>query len=533
MHKLPQPVKLWYLSSFFRQEKPQAGRFRQFWQVGAEAIGSDDPAVDAETILLLGKLLEELEVGGRAPADRQPRHPRAARRLSRAAAGPPARPRGRARPRTSARGSTSTRCARSTPTTRGPRRHGDAPLLLDRLDADDAEHFAAVRELLDAPSVPYEVDPTLVRGLDYYTRTVFEFTSDALGAQSGVGGGGRYDGLVEQLGGPPTPGCGWAAGVERMLLAGGAAPGRAAAGRPVRRVGRPAAARAPRSRRREARRAGLARRWSWPAARSRASSSRPTGSARATLRSSATTGRCSRTWRPASRTTCDGRGRRADPARAGHAMRPPPRANAFRDAWAGDLHRRARRRAGARRGLGAPPPRPRRPDLHRPARPLRHRAARLPPGGRRRGVRRRRAAALRARRQRRGRRRRARAGQRQPEPRRRARSRCSVGEMQRARRGRDAAVPDRRGRSRSTRRSPAPPRARPAPRRHARGAGAAPRGRRADARRARRARLPGDRDADPHALDAGGRARLPRPRAHAARATCTRCRSRRSCSSSC
>jgi histidyl-tRNA synthetase len=95
-----------------------------------------------------------------------------------------------------------------------------APRLLDHLDGDDAEHFAQVRALLDAANVPYEVDSTLVRGLDYYTRTVFEFTSQALGAQSGVGGGGRYDGLVEQLGGPPTPGIGWAAGIERILLAG-------------------------------------------------------------------------------------------------------------------------------------------------------------------------------------------------------------------------------------------------------------------------------------------------------------------------
>ena len=80
-----------------------------------------------------------------------------------------------------------------------------------------------MRALLDAAELAYEVDPTLVRGLDYYTRTVFEFTSDALGAQSGVGGGGRYDGLIEQIGGPPTPGMGWAAGVERMLLAVGRA----------------------------------------------------------------------------------------------------------------------------------------------------------------------------------------------------------------------------------------------------------------------------------------------------------------------
>jgi histidyl-tRNA synthetase len=95
----------------------------------------------------------------------------------------------------------------------------DAPRLLDRIDQADAEHLAEVRALLDGAGLRYELDGTLVRGLDYYTRTVFEFTSDQLGAQSGVAGGGRYDGLVEQLGGPSTPGVGWAAGVERMLLA--------------------------------------------------------------------------------------------------------------------------------------------------------------------------------------------------------------------------------------------------------------------------------------------------------------------------
>ncbi len=100
----------------------------------------------------------------------------------------------------------------------------DAPKLLDRLAPEDAEHFAAVRALLDRAGLRYELDPTLVRGLDYYTRTLFEFSSDALGAQSGVGGGGRYDRLIEQLDGPPTPACGWAAGVERMLLAGGEMP---------------------------------------------------------------------------------------------------------------------------------------------------------------------------------------------------------------------------------------------------------------------------------------------------------------------
>jgi histidyl-tRNA synthetase len=100
----------------------------------------------------------------------------------------------------------------------------DAPKLLDCLSEEDAEHFAEVRALLDDAGIRYELDPTLVRGLDYYTRTLFEFSSDALGAQSGVGGGGRYDRLIEQLDGPPTPASGWAAGVERMLLAAGELP---------------------------------------------------------------------------------------------------------------------------------------------------------------------------------------------------------------------------------------------------------------------------------------------------------------------
>src|SRR5207244_8684531 len=102
-----------------------------------------------------------------------------------------------------------------------------APKLLDRLSATDAEHLAQVRRLLDRAGIRYELDPTLVLGLDYYTRTLFEFSSDALGAQSGVGGGGRYDRLMELLEGPRTPGCGWAAGVERILLSTGELPAQA------------------------------------------------------------------------------------------------------------------------------------------------------------------------------------------------------------------------------------------------------------------------------------------------------------------
>jgi histidyl-tRNA synthetase len=219
MHKLAQPVKLWYLGPYFRAERPQHGRYRQFAQVGIEAIGSDDPAVDAETILLLAELLEAIK----------------ARDL---------------RLRLSSLGTPDTRAEYKAALQGYLREHEDrlsrevrdridlnplrafdadhpgtrevmqgAPLLLDRLNDDDREHFEAVKALLDAAGLAYEIDPALVRGLDYYTRTVFEFTSDALGSQSGVGGGGRYDGLIEQLGGPPTPGMGWAAGVERILLA--------------------------------------------------------------------------------------------------------------------------------------------------------------------------------------------------------------------------------------------------------------------------------------------------------------------------
>jgi histidyl-tRNA synthetase len=224
MHKLALPVKLWYLSSFFRYERAQAGRYRQFWQVGAEAIGSEDPAVDAESIALLQALLDELGVRDV--------------RLRLSSLGTPAT---RAAYREELQAHLRANADRLSEDVRSridlnPLRAFDsdhpgtrdvmasAPLLLDRLEGADAEHFAEVRALLDAAGVAYELDPTLVRGLDYYTRTVFEFTSDALGAQSGVGGGGRYDGLIEQLGGPPTPGTGWAAGIERMLLAAEALP---------------------------------------------------------------------------------------------------------------------------------------------------------------------------------------------------------------------------------------------------------------------------------------------------------------------
>ena len=224
MHKQPQPVKLWYLSSFFRAEAPQRGRYRQFWQVGAEAIGSAGPETDAELILLLADLLQAVGVTqsrlrlsslGTAATRREYREELTAFLRAHEDG---------LSPEVISRIDLNPMRAFDAGDRRTQETMRDAPILLDRLAPEDAEHFAEVRRLLDDAGLVYELDPTLVRGLDYYARTVFEFTSDALGAQSGVGGGGRYDGLIEQLGGPATPGCGWAAGVERMLLSAGEQP---------------------------------------------------------------------------------------------------------------------------------------------------------------------------------------------------------------------------------------------------------------------------------------------------------------------
>jgi histidyl-tRNA synthetase len=219
MHKLAQPVKLSYCGPFFRHERPQAGRYRQFHQIGVEAIGTDSALADAETIMLLSDLLAELGVPG-------------------------------VELRLGSLGSPQTRSSYLEDLKAHLRSHEEelsedvrerieinplrafdaddegtqgvmasAPTIVERLEGEDAEHFAEVRALLEGAGIAYVIDPTLVRGLDYYTRTIFSFVCDELGAQSEVGGGGRYDGLIEQLGGPATPAIGWAAGIERILLA--------------------------------------------------------------------------------------------------------------------------------------------------------------------------------------------------------------------------------------------------------------------------------------------------------------------------
>ncbi len=219
MHKLAQPVKLSYLGPFFRHERPQAGRYRQFHQLGIECIGTDSPLADAEVILLLSDLLGELGVPGvelrlgslgsfearRAYLEDLKAHLHANEAdLSR-----DVRERIDINPLRA--------FDADDEGTRGVM--ASAPTIVGQLEGEDAEHFEAVRSLLDAAGIAHVVDPTLVRGLDYYTRTIFSFVCDQLGAQSEIGGGGRYDGLVGQLGGPPTPAVGFAAGIERILLA--------------------------------------------------------------------------------------------------------------------------------------------------------------------------------------------------------------------------------------------------------------------------------------------------------------------------
>ena len=228
LHKAPQPVKLWYWGPFFRYEAPQAGRFRQFTQLGIEALGSDDPSLDAEAILLLAELLERAGTRGMrvrlsslGTADARRAYSDELRSYLRAREGELSEDVRARLDRNPLRAFDSDH-----PGTRAVMR--DAPRLLDRLAPEDRDHYEGVKELLDGQDLDYVEDGTLVRGLDYYTRTVFEFESTELGAQSALGGGGRYDGLVEMLGGPPTPGVGWAAGIERILLASSLEPERRA-----------------------------------------------------------------------------------------------------------------------------------------------------------------------------------------------------------------------------------------------------------------------------------------------------------------
>jgi histidyl-tRNA synthetase len=211
------PQKWFYVGPMFRRERPQKGRYRQFHQIGVESFGVAEPAIDAEQIAMLDDLLRRLGVEARI--------------LVNSVGDAACRPAYLAELREWLRGRAGALCPDCRDRTeKNPLRVLDckvescqpvlaeAPRLLDRLCAGCRAHFDAVLQGLDDLGVRHVVNPRLVRGLDYYVRTAYEFTSQALGAQSSVAGGGRYDGLVETLGGPPTPGIGFALGEERLAL---------------------------------------------------------------------------------------------------------------------------------------------------------------------------------------------------------------------------------------------------------------------------------------------------------------------------
>ena len=225
------PVKLAYNGPFFRYERPQAGRYRQLQQVGVEAIGVDDPALDAEVIALAHRCFSSIGLNGfrleltslgdwdDRPAYRQKLQDFLAKlpldeETQRRAQLNPLRVLDDKRPEMQ-------------------EMLAEAPLMLDHLSDSSREHFETVTGLLDDLGVGYTINPRMVRGLDYYTKTCFEFVHDGLGAQSGIGGGGRYDGLMAQLGGQDLSGIGFGLGVDRALLALEAEEKKASTGRRV------------------------------------------------------------------------------------------------------------------------------------------------------------------------------------------------------------------------------------------------------------------------------------------------------------
>jgi histidyl-tRNA synthetase len=211
------PVKVWYSGQFFRAERPQAGRYRQFYQVGIEAIGLDDPAIDAEVIAIadagfkaLGLKQYRLEITSLGDAQSRAAHKVdllkfiATLDLDEA---------------TAARAAINPLRLFDDKREEMKKAMADAPLLINYLNESSRAHFDQVIQYLDALNISYTLNPRMVRGLDYYTGTTFEFVHELLGAQSGIGGGGRYDGLMEQLGGQSLSGIGFGLGVDRALLA--------------------------------------------------------------------------------------------------------------------------------------------------------------------------------------------------------------------------------------------------------------------------------------------------------------------------
>jgi histidyl-tRNA synthetase len=219
MHRAPQPVKLYTVDTMYRYAAPQRGRYREFWKLSIEAIGSSDPAIDAEVIQLYTELLRRLGVTRwelllNSIGDRNCR-PAYIEKLNAwldehdEVLDDDAR----------AKRATSPLRVFDVKSERVRAALREAPTIGESLCAECAEHFERVRAYLDAFGVPYTIDSTLVRGLDYYTRTAFEFIGPDESAQaSTICGGGRYDYLIEEIGGPPTPGIGFGAGIERLVL---------------------------------------------------------------------------------------------------------------------------------------------------------------------------------------------------------------------------------------------------------------------------------------------------------------------------
>jgi histidyl-tRNA synthetase len=221
LHREPQPVKTFFVGPIYRYSAPQRGKYREFWQLNVEAMGSDDPALDAEVIQLFDELLRRLGIRGawlelNSIGDRNCR-PGYLERLN-AWLDEHA---GELDEETLAKRKTSPlRVFDNLPQKPEAvqRALAGAPKIGESLCAECQAHFDAVRAYLDAYGVEYRLVPTLVRGLDYYTRTTFEFMAEALGAQLSLAGGGRYDYLIEEIGGPPTPAVGIASGIERLVL---------------------------------------------------------------------------------------------------------------------------------------------------------------------------------------------------------------------------------------------------------------------------------------------------------------------------
>ncbi len=214
-----QEQRLWYMGPMFRHERPQKGRYRQFHQCGVEVFGLDGPDVDAELIMMTARLWRELGISEHVRLELNSIGSLEARANYRSAL---------IEYLEQYQSVLDEDCKRRMYTnplrvldSKNPDVQailGDAPQLSDYLDAESKQHFAGLCELLDAAGIEYTVNQRLVRGLDYYNRTVFEWITESLGSQGTVCGGGRYDGLVEQLGGKPTPAVGFAMGLERLVL---------------------------------------------------------------------------------------------------------------------------------------------------------------------------------------------------------------------------------------------------------------------------------------------------------------------------